>query len=192
MLLWEANHQTGGQLMINRLKTALLLLTFSTLASTSLIAKDIGDFVSELPAIGLISDEVSFDGITLSNLRFEDSAEDDTDVIGKKYVITEPGTVHFVTTDYRLESEVVEDLKLHHFTYGLDKDGPQGCFLHSLGALDRDGTTTFKLVAPKKKGVYSLRFNHASGYELCKKAQAAWRKGDGANANTIMGIMVVK
>ncbi len=176
-------------------KNALLLLTafvFSFSHADSLSAKSIGDYIDDIPGIGLIADKVNFDGITLKNLYFVRNVQGDTkDIIADKYVITKPGNQFLVSVDYELDGKVLDNLELHHFIYGLHPKGPQNCFLHSLGITDSKGTAEFVLEVPEEKGVYQLRFCHATGYAVFETNKEEWWRSNSANAKTIMGIVVV-
>ena len=170
----------------------ILTAVMSCTATLPLTAGNIGDFISDVPGIGLVADEVSFDGITLRNLAFVSDKGDDAETIKDKYVITHPGAQHYVRAEYELDSEVLDNLKLHHFIYGLHNDGPQGCLLHTLGLTDGKGELEFSIQAPEEKGVYQLRFCHATGTGLFESVKEQWWRADKATSQTIMGIVVVK
>lgn len=173
------------KLALNFLALALACASFGPLAADS-----IGDYVKDVPGIGLISDEVNFEGITLKNLAFVKEDEQGEHTVSDKYVITEPGSLHKVHADYELDSDVLSNLDLHHFIYGLYDDGPQGCLLHSLGVMSGKGFLDFTVKAPEEPGVYQLRFCHAQGYASYEHVKDKWWRN--ASVNTIMGIVVVK
>jgi len=176
--------------------TAILLLTTLSIFITPLQAGEkvkIEDYINDIPGIGLILDEVDFDGIKLRHLTFlRENEEDDSSVIANKYVITQPGKTHKVAVDYELNKDVLENFQVHHLIFGLYKNGPQGCLLHSLGLLDRKGTAEFEVTAPEKPGVYQLRFCHATGLGTFEDVKEAWWKDQAKTAKTIMGIVVVQ
>lgn len=160
---------------------------------TFLSARGIEDYVNDIPGIGLIANEINFEGIKLKNLSFDTNGNSDDDVtVSKKYVITYPGKKHTVTVDYKINNKVLETFDLHHFLFGLHKDGPQGCLLHSLGITERKGRVTFTVTAPDKPGVYQLRFCHCEGYGSFEDVKDRWFDPSNATSATIMGIVVVK
>lgn len=174
-------------------KIIFTLIAFVVISSVQLstYAGSVQDYLDQVPGIGLILDEVNFNGVTLKNLKFEKNEESD-DLITDKYVITKPESEHFVYAEYEIDSEVLETLQFHHFIYGLHNDGPQDCLLHSFGLADAKGALLFKVVAPKKPGVYQLRFCHAEGYGTFEEVKDEWWKDDSATAKTIMGIVIVE
>jgi hypothetical protein len=157
----------------------------STLACTPVTAsvnEGIEMYVEKIPGIGLISDSIEFDGITLSHFRFDND---------KKYIFVKPEEEFSAHMNYEIDASLLKTLHLHHLVIGLYDDGPQQCILHSLGVLDSHGAITTTLKAPKKKGAYQVRFCHSVGL-TDTEAQKAWWRGDGPSAKTIMGIVIVK
>lgn len=171
---------------------AITLLTICSLFAGQVRAGGIQDYIHEIPGIGLVADEVDFDGIKLKKLRFHQCQGDDNSFIGDKYVITYPGKKHKVSVKYKLDGDLVDNMELHHFIFGLDKAGPQDCFLHSLGLTDAKGNATFYVTAPAEPGVYALRFCHAVGYGSFEQVKEEWWKTESTNSKSIMGIVVVK
>ncbi|MCB1118589.1 MAG: hypothetical protein KDK65_01375 [Chlamydiia bacterium] len=157
-----------------------------------LTGDNIQDYVNEIPGIGLIANEVNFEGINLKNLTFQKTKESGVGKVGDKYVITYPGMVHKVSVNYELDPEVLSNFDFHHFMYGLDTTGAQGCLLHSLGLTKRKGQTVFSIQAPEKPGIYQLRFCHTTGYGVFEQVKDDWWKKGSETAKTIMGIIVVK
>jgi len=138
--------------------------------------------MDDIPGIGLITDKITFDGITISNFRFDNT---------KKYVVVKPGEEFLVHFSYTVDASKLSTLHMHHLVIGLHNDGPQTCVLHSLGIKDSQGDTALTLKAPEKTGAYQVRFCHTEGLTE-DKAQHAWWKGDGPSAKTIVGIVIVK
>ncbi|MDP1835918.1 MAG: hypothetical protein Q8K75_08325 [Chlamydiales bacterium] len=168
---------------MNKFLSTLIAVALSTaLVTTDSYADSITDYVKDVPGIGLISDIVKFDGIEISNFTFAEN---------NKYIFVHPEEEFVADMDYAINSELLTSLHLHHFIIGLADDGPQACIIHSLGLGDKSGHATVTLKAPKKSGVYQVRFCHT---ETLTDQQAfnAWWRGDGPSAKTIVGIVVVK
>lgn len=162
-----------------------ILLGATLLASTitmSVHANDIKDYAKHIPGIGLISDSIAFDGIAISNFAFETN---------HKYIFVKANEEFNAEMDYAIDADAMSSLNLHHFIIGLQGDGPQDCVLHALGVRDSKGHATVTLTAPKNKGVYQVRFCHAVGLTY-EQAKEAWWRGEGASADTIVGIVVVQ
>jgi hypothetical protein len=166
--------------LLNKVLLGGILLT-STL-HVSGHADHISDYVKEIPGIGLISDSIEFDGITISDFAFE---------TGHKYIFVKPGDKFVAQMHYEIDAAALASLHLHHFIIGLHVDGPQDCILHSMGLTDSKGETKVTLKAPKNSGAYQVRFCHAVGLTF-EDAKEAWWRGEGASANTIMGIVIVQ
>ena len=173
--------------------TTLLILSFCVTsllpASNSSILQK---YTAEVPGIGLIMDKVEFDGITLKNLKFENNDNSNEITAGNKFVITKPGYEHTVSVDYELDADVIDTWDFHHFIYGLHRDGPQNCLLHSIGLVNDEGSTSFTLKAPEKTGVYQLRFCHATGYGTFDDVKDQWWDDESSTSETIMGIVIVE
>jgi len=175
------------------MRTITCFLAIALIAGpTTATASSLQDYVSDIPAIGLIADEVNFEGIRLKNLRFSESGkETDEIVIGDKYIITTPNQKHEVSVEYAIDADILTLLDLHHFIYGLHNDGPQNCLLHSMGINNSKGIAYFNLETPKKPGIYQLRFCHAEGYGFFDEVKDAWWHDTSATADTIMAIVIV-
>lgn len=171
---------------MNKIRTIILSGIVSVMACSALTASGldqcIGMHAKDIPGIGLISDSIEFDGITLSHFRFDND---------KKYTYVEPEQEVAVHMHYDIDASLLKTLHLHHLVIGLYDDGPQQCILHSLGVIDSHGVICTTVKAPKKPGVYQVRFCHASGLSD-SEAQTAWWRADGPSAKTIVGIIVVK
>jgi len=177
---------------MNLKRFSLYLMTCLLSLSAMSHADGIGDYVKDIPGIGLIADEVDFDGIKLRNLSFLTDDSKEGVIVTEKAIVTKPGLKHKVVVDYSIDADVLDTFQLHHFIYGLHNDGPQNCFLRSLGVMNSEGRAEFDVEAPKREGVYQLRFCHATGYTTYNEAKDAWWKSDEATSKTIMGIVVVK
>lgn len=149
---------------------------------TEEVKHDLKKYINEIPAIGMIMDRVDYDGIHLQNFTF---------LNGKKYAVCSPGDQVSAIVDYEIDSEKLSTLHLHHFIYGLDPSGPQGCLVKSLGFKDSSGTAELILQAPQDKGLYQVRFCHGQGITYENAKDIWWKKGN-PPAKTIMGIVVVK
>lgn len=158
------------------------LLCFGCLSSVLAANDCIGDYAKDVPGIGLVSDSIKFDGITLSEFYFEND---------KKYVFVEPEEEFSIRMHYKIDADKLETLDRHHLIIGLHNDGPQKCILHAYGIKDSEGDACVTLKAPKSQGVYEVRFCHGQGWTE-KEAKKAWWQGKGPSASTIMGIVVVK
>lgn len=149
---------------------------------TEEIKRDIKKYTNEMPAIGMIMDKVEYDGVTLSNFRFQN---------GKKYIICSPNDSVTAHVEYEIDSDKLATFHLHHFIYGLDPSGPQGDLFKTLGFRDSTGDAEFTLKAPKEKGLYQVRFCHGEGVTY-EKAKDAWLKKGNPPEKTIMGVVLVR
>ncbi len=167
-----------------------LLMTVTLCASVSTtapayadnLADTISDYVDSVPALGLVSDTIRFDGIEIKNFKLDDE---------HKYIFVKPGEAFTADMDYVIDADLLRTLHLHHFIIGLQDDGPQACILHSLGIMNGNGHVSVNLKAPPKKGVYQVRFCHTECL-TDQEAFKAWWRGDGPSSKTIMGIVIVK
>jgi len=150
--------------------------------TTEEIKHDLKKYINEIPAIGMIMDRVDYDGIHLANFTF---------LNGKKYAVCAPGDHITAVVDYEIDSDKLSSLHLHHFIYGLDPSGPQGCLVKSLGFRDSKGTAELTIQAPQDKGMYQVRFCHGKGITYENAKDIWWKKGNPPE-KTIMGIVVVK
>ena len=169
------------------MKTLIKILASGMLCgacfSTQLLATDnIGKYAAEIPGIGLISDSIEFEGITISQFSFEND---------KKYIFVKPGEAFSARMHYSIDADALKALHRHHLIIGLHNDGPQECILHCYGILDAEGDACVTMKAPAKPGAYQVRFCHSIGL-TDEEAQKAWWKGDGPSAKTIVGIVVVE
>jgi len=146
------------------------------------IKQDFKKYLNEIPGIGLILDEVEYEGLALKNFFFSN---------GKRFIVCPPETVIEATVDYELHPEMLETLHLHHFIYGLDPSGPQGCLVKSLGYFESEGSAKLEIKAPKDKGVYQVRFCHGEALTYEAAEEVWWNEGNPPE-KTVMGIIVVE
>lgn len=146
------------------------------------IEESLESFANDIPGVGLVSNTIKFDGITISNFHFANN---------NKVIFVHPHEEFPAYFNYKIDASQLATLHLHHFIIGLDKDGPQTCVLHNLGIRNSSGKATLQLKAPEKPGAYQVRFCHSEGL-TDDKAKEAWWRGDGPSAKTIVGIVVVK
>lgn len=166
--------------------------TKSLLASTALAisifthgplqASSVTDYLKEFPWIGLISDEITYGPITISNVSLDHS---------DKLVFANPGETLHGNLRYKLNSEK-DKLNLHHLIVGIEGVGAQDCVMHSFGLWDTKGKGKFTLTAPSESGVYEVRFLYNEGL-TCSKAREAWNSGQkDPSAYATIGIIIVK
>src|SRR5690606_17033991 len=105
--------------------------------------------------------------------------------------ICHPGDKVTAMVDYEIDSDQLSSFHLHHFIYGLDPSGPQGCLIKTLALTDSSGSAEFTLKAPQDKGVYQVRFCHSQGLTYDKAHETWWKKVN-PNAITVMGVMIVE
>jgi hypothetical protein len=142
----------------------------------------IDKYAKDIPGIGLIADSIQFDGITIKDFYFENN---------KKFIFVNAGEDISARMHYLIDASALATLERHHLIIGLYDDGPQQCILHVYGIKNAEGDVCTTLHAPKKKGVYEVRFCHAVGL-TDEQAHKAWWRGEGPSAKTIVGIVVVK
>lgn len=140
------------------------------------------EFSIDFPGKGMITDQVEYDGIELSNFAFSN---------GKKYAVFHSGDEILGQVDFKINKKDLSLFRIHYFIIGLFPNGPQSCLVKSYGLRDSQGTARFSLIAPKDKGVYQIRFSHGTGVS-CKQAKKAWWDKHIHPAKTMMGIIVVK
>lgn len=142
----------------------------------------IANYTDKIPGIGLILEEIKFDGITIKNFHFENN---------KKYIFVKCDQKFDVYFDYEVDASKLKTLHLHHLIIGLHKDGPQKCVLDSLGIKNSQGKAKISLVSPEKIGAYQVRFCLSEGL-TSEQAMKAWWKEEGPSAKTIVGIVITK
>lgn len=139
-------------------------------------------YTEEIPGLSLVSSEIQYEGLKVSNFIF------DTE---EKYTIVKPGEKIAAKLDYALDSNALENLNLHHYAYVLENYGSVGCLVHSLGLLDREGSTQIEFKAPEQKGVYKLFLYHAVGEISHDEVNQEVLRKEMPN-HTLLGIVVVQ
>lgn len=157
-------------------------LALSMFINSPVQASSIKDYIKEFPWIGLISNEITYGPITISNVHINDS---------DKLVFAHPGEILHGNLRYKVNSDK-EKLNFHHLVIGIEGEGAQDCVMHSMGLWDTKGKGKFKLTAPTDPGVYQVRFLYNEGI-TCSKARDAWNKGlqEPSSAATI-GVIIVQ
>lgn len=166
-------------------------LTKSLFASTALaisifsqcpLQASVTDYLKEFPWIGLISDEITYGPITISNVNISHS---------DKLVFANRGETLHGNLRYKLNSDK-DKLNLHHLVIGIEGEEAQDCVMHSFGLWDTKGKGKFTLTAPSVPGVYEVRFLYDEGLS-CSKAREAWNSGSkDPSANATIGVIIVK
>lgn len=147
------------------------------------IEQSLGDYVEGYPYLGLVMDKVPYGPITVKDVRLNGH---------DRVAIVSPGETVEGQLKYKIDSDQLQSLHLHHIIVGLKNEGAQDCITHSLGVWDSKGKATFELKAPEKKGVYEVRFCYAQAL-TCKDARETWVESDGQpSSKATMGILIVK
>jgi hypothetical protein len=154
-----------------------------TAGVTSDAKKYLNSYYQECPWLGLIANEISYGPIKISDVNIHH---------GDKLAVVAPEETLHGTLKYRIQSKDLESLHLYHLVIGIKGEGAQDCITHSLGVWGSKGKGTFTLVAPKKPGIYEVRFLLTDGL-TCENARNSWNS-DGeepSNAATI-GVIIVE
>lgn len=167
-----------------------LFFTLSMIFSCTVFAKDISDQIKEdlekyidpVPEIGMVTDQVACEGITLTDFCFMD---------GRQFVLVHPNEEVKCQVHYQTHKEDLSKLSVHYFLVGLFPEDAQTYVTKTLGFMnDNDGgSSEFTLKAPEEKGVYQVRFCHGEGLTF-EQAKEAWNYGE-PGSETVMGIVVV-
>lgn len=165
-----------------------LVFTIPFLIAGSLFAKDISDqikkdlqkYVDQVPGIGMVTDKVECEGITLSNFCF---------MGGKQFVFVHPGEEVKCQVHYQTHKEDLSTLSVHYFLVGLFPEDAQTYVTRTLGFMNDGGVSEFTLKAPEEKGTYQVRFCHGEGLTF-DQAKEAWNYVE-PGSETVMGIVVV-
>jgi hypothetical protein len=154
-----------------------------TAGITSEAKQHLKDYFKECPWLGLVSNEITYGPIKIYDVNIHN--ED-------KYAIVAPEEILKGTLKYKLKSKDLDSFHLYHLVVGIKEQGAQDCITHSLGFWDSKGKGSFTLTAPKKPGIYEVRFLLTEG-ATCDDAREAWNKGseEPSSAATI-GIIVVE
>lgn len=165
-----------------RILSAILAMGISSSVLATVSKMGNTAFLADVPGIGLVVDEIKFDGIKINNFHFEND---------KKFIFVKPEQKLYAHFNYEVDASKLKAMHLKHLIIGLHDDGPQKCVLDTLGINDTNGKAKISLIAPEKPGVYQVRFSFS---ERLTKSQAMkdWWKGEGPSAKTIVGIVVTK
>ncbi len=146
-------------------------------------AKGINDYIKEAPWIGLIADEVDYGPITITDVRIHH---------GNKLAFVQPKETLHGSLEYRINADDLKSMRLYHLVIGIKGVGPQDCVTHSMGVLDSHGTGKFELKAPKKPGIYQVRFMLSKGV-TCASAREDWTTGQKEpSSNATIGVIIVE
>lgn len=141
----------------------------------------INKWIKSTPWIGLVAKEVKYGSITLKDLDLDKSG---------RLVMAEPGEVIEAEVKYKVDSDQMDSLSLHHVIVGIKGEDDAACITHSFGLWDKKGKSSFTLKAPEKKGVYEVRFGYTEAV-FCDEAVKAW-KDDTPSAEATVGIIIVE
>ena len=142
----------------------------------------VSDYFQEFPWIGLISNEITYGPIAVSNVTLNNQ---------QKLAFVRPNEKINGTLNYRIDASRLDSMHLYHLVVGLYSVGAQDCITHSFGIWNSSGKGNFTMTAPSKPGVYQVRFSYFEGLS-CQAARNAWnaRNGDPSSAATIAAIIV--
>lgn len=120
--------------------------------------------VESYPYLGLVMDEVQYGPITIKDVSLNDH---------DRVTTVKPGETVKGHVKYKIDSDELDTLHLHHIIVGLKNVGAQDCIAHSFGVWDSKGRSSFELKAPMEKGVYEVRFSYAQA-SSCSEALKSW------------------
>lgn len=144
--------------------------------------EEITEWVKSCPYIGLLTEKITYGPITLKDFNLAD--------VGR-VVIVDPDEVIEGTVKYKVDSNKLDTLHLHHIIVGVrGEEGSQSCISHTLGILDTKGTAKFSLKSPSKKGIYEIRFDYQTAL-TCSNALEQWIENP-PSASAVVGFLIVK
>jgi len=120
-------------------------------------------YYEAFPWLGLVSNEVKYGPVTVSNVELHD---------GDKLVVAAPGQELKGSLHYKFDS----DNKLFHHSHlvvGIKGIGSQECVADTFNLWDSSGKSSFTLIAPVKPGVYEVRFMYTENTS-CQEALELW------------------
>jgi hypothetical protein len=141
----------------------------------------INEWINECPYIGLVAKEVSYGPITLKNFNLDNKG---------RIVIARPNEIIHGTLQYKIKTDELPSLHLHHIIIGIEGEDTQSCITHALGVWDTKGKTSFSFAAPPKRGVYEIRVDYQTGL-TCEEACKLWRE-DPPSAKATVGIIIIE
>lgn len=167
----------------NKIISSLLITTFCvfSLQAVQSPKEKIKDLIKSFPYMGLAVKETTYGPITLKKLDFGGCG---------RIVCATPGEIINGSVKYKVDADKMETLHLHHIIIGIKGQDHQDCITHSLGVWNSKGTANFSLVAPSKRGIYEVRFDHEQAF-LCQDAISAWQK-DNPSSSATVGFIIVE
>lgn len=104
-------------------------------------------------------------------------------------IFARPGQKIFGQTEYVYQHSKFEHYSLNQILIGIDGIGAQHCI--NARSVIYNGAEKFNLTAPKKPGVYYVRFRYAQAYGCDNGALGWWNVGSPPDEKTNVGIIVV-
>ena len=152
------------------------------LHSSESAKKNLNDWITTCPYIGLVANEVHYGPITLSNFDMDDNG---------RLILVKPGEQLHCSVKYSIDASQMDSWHMHHVIVGIQGgENSQCCITHSLGVWDKKGKANFELNAPAEKGVYEVRFIYEQVLR-CSDAVEHW-KDDAPSSRTTVGIIIVE
>ena len=143
----------------------------------------LNSYFKEFPWMGLIANKISYGPITLSDVDLQD---------GHRLAVVGPGETVHGSLHYSVRAEDLDLLHRYHLVVGLKGQGAQDCVTHNYGLWNSRGEGTFTIKAPKKPGVYEVRFILSEGI-TCEKARDEWNLGhETPTSSATIGVLIVE
>lgn len=162
---------------------ALLAGFFCTINAPAFADKTkLHHYFHDFPWIGLVSNEITYGPITVSNVHLNK---------GGKVALVKPNDKIKGNLHYKIDAKSLNSFHLYHLVVGIKKIGAQDCISHSFGIWNSKGKGNFTLQAPSEPGVYEVRFSYFEG-ATCQSARKAWNEeaSDPSSAATIAVVIV--
>jgi hypothetical protein len=142
----------------------------------------VSDYFQEFPWIGLISNEITYGPIEISDVLLNNQ---------QKLLFVKPNEIIKGTLTYKIDASKLDSMHLYHLVVGITNVGAQDCITHTFGIWNSSGHSHFTLTAPSKPGVYQVRFSYFEGLS-CQAARRAWnsKNGDPSSKATLAAIIV--
>lgn len=154
----------------------------SAKTATEKMKEKIREIPHKFPKVNLLSNEVNYEGLKIQNFHFD---------TGKNYTIVKPGEEVTAEFSYYVDKNALDTLKIDHFVYGLYPHKALGCFMHSLGLFNREGTSKLSFKAPEKKGVYEFKISH-TGQRSFKDIENEWSSKENNSEDPTIGLLIVE
>ena len=167
---------------------ALSLLFLNSLsAGATTTVKDtkyqISNYFCKHPWLGLLSNEIHYGPITISEVNIHD---------GDKLAIAAPGEALRGSLRYKIDSKDLKMFHPYHLVVGIKGIGAQDCVTHTFGIADSSGKGSFTLTAPMKPGVYEVRFFYSEA-PLCEQVRELWDSENlEPSSKATIGIIIVE